>query len=934
MPIGATILENAGTRTYGNKFSQHDEVTHDKFANYVKNKFEVQATDGDSDHYITMISKVSHEAKVYDTEHANNPATAVERVAPDFMNRSGSALRSWLSAAAASIIFACENSDIKISNVTFETPDPATPGKFNEVPGLAFLKLWRSKFNDAGGNSNDGSADLGAGNHEPNCDPHAFNFVEMGAGFHNKVGAYHDKLFVIPLKEYKLSGRGNNYPEWKKLYFKLIGDDLRDAPEVYTEFADRFEQLNVKQKIILNLTANSIPVTAPKPMLLLQALLRHFAKLPEGIGIPADIPVHHKIGSLSFFDCTTVLDLDRMLSDVLYLGRNTEGGVSSFYSTYPFDKSAIDAIKGGTEFQNVKLDVRTSSNDSSEVHSAKVSFSFTTKLNFVGVPGDDGITPTGEVTFAYPVSRTYDADHIQWIRGLPTLCMFPNFTTDTETFCNKFYYFSRSDANVLLSSIKGLGQAINLMEASLVGVLNNGDAPVKLVDPTAPANHAAVRYTTKIYGTDVQVSTTEASVPEHFIEVKDNFMNQSYGYVMNLRGADGDIPALLKDGYTVGSIGIVAPGDVALQGTLKACVDFGSSSSIVRCNIDGGADIPTPIENSCTLRKCLTEYNFNKYKSVINDPENENHKFLSNVSVYDAVNGVGIPVTPYKKAWTPLVKSYRHYPEIGNINSSHKTELTLAGVDAPYPRMIIQTMCYNIACTAINRHCNKVVIVPSLPSEQYKTGLNTAWDSAIAQMHIMFPQLTMEHTLTYNNIHYLYESIAVSLGAGTTGGNNLTISVDIGDGTTDMSAIFYDVGGNVNLCGCSSIEYAGKDLIKTVLKDIVANTTGDIAKKMFEGNLGASAAYGPSVFKPNAGEEDNYLHFVEDIIAAGVGSDNFERLVMDILDISTLNAGVGNNDQKVAANFILRYMILMPVVKDFIHVAIKLAQKLPTPYDP
>ncbi|MBQ3827522.1 MAG: hypothetical protein II812_05165, partial [Prevotella sp.] len=472
------------------------------------------------------------------------------------------------------------------------------------------------------------------------------------------------------------------------------------------------------------------------------------------------------------------------------------------------------------------------------------------------------------------------------------------------------------------------------MEASLVGVLNNGDAPVKLVDPTAPANHAAVRYTTKIYGTDVQVSTTEASVPEHFIEVKDNFMNQSYGYVMNLRGADGDIPALLKDGYTVGSIGIVAPGDVALQGTLKACVDFGSSSSIVRCNIDGGADIPTPIENSCTLRKCLTEYNFNKYKSVINDPENENHKFLSNVSVYDAVNGVGIPVTPYKKAWTPLVKSYRHYPEIGNINSSHKTELTLAGVDAPYPRMIIQTMCYNIACTAINRHCNKVVIVPSLPSEQYKTGLNTAWDSAIAQMHIMFPQLTMEHTLTYNNIHYLYESIAVSLGAGTTGGNNLTISVDIGDGTTDMSAIFYDVGGNVNLCGCSSIEYAGKDLIKTVLKDIVANTTGDIAKKMFEGNLGASAAYGPSVFKPNAGEEDNYLHFVEDIIAAGVGSDNFERLVMDILDISTLNAGVGNNDQKVAANFILRYMILMPVVKDFIHVAIKLAQKLPTPYDP
>lgn len=932
------------------KFIMYSENTHVRYANFVKKHFNVGAIDGDSDHFVNIVNKVMHIAGIY---NANPTVETIDfTIKPEFVKPSGGALRSWLSAVLCCMMYGCDdrnNTDIHIANKCFK--DGAVPSQ--TIPGLRYLEIWKNKFhNNAGGhgNSNDGTvANLdGAGGLEPGCKKDSFNYVTMDSlaphavlGYHNMVGAFHDQLFVIPLKEYDLDGVPGAVPEWKKKYKFLCG-----TKDNCNQFFDRLNGLNIKQKIFLNLSARSINAVAlaPTPLKLAAALISRFVTLPDEITASLDakkkgIPGFKTISCINFYKTADTLELDGMVSDTLYLGLGTDG---TFRATYPLTPMSVNALKSNKiKIQNMTLKVNTDFGDPLKVISAKVVFNIGTKLSFIASPNltAGGVAP---FPFVYPIDRTYKAENIRWIQGLPTICMYPNLSSDMENRCAKFTYFSRKGAYILLNTVRGLGEAIDLTKGGLfLGSLDGGVKTSKLIDfsPDAAAPYKNVT----AYGS-IALSTTTASKAEHFIRVSDELGNQCLGYVLNLRTlADGDIPSLLADGAPGVNIGIDPPriklpaGNAAEK--LRAFIDFGSSSSYVRFGI-GDRPIAAAslneslVQDKCTLRRCLTEYASTEYKSVINDPENNCfHKFLSNASRYNPA----MPLTnelPYIDAWMPIMNSYKDHPGIQNISTSHKTDISVSGKEPIIPKVILNNLCYTIACNAVNNNCNKVEIVPSLPSDDYFDNLLSVWDTVVSNINDIFPDIKFINCLKMGNHHLLYESVAVSLGNAVPAANELSINVDIGDGTTDMSAIYFDAKCHINLCGYSSIEYAGKNLMKTVVKDVLENA-GVSVERIFIGDLDGFP-YGPPMFKPNGGEKASYKKYISDMINVWNtthDNDMFESKVMDILDIATLNSGVGAHDQKVAANFILRYMILMPVIKDFIHTAIKIAGNIYKPKD-
>ena len=931
MPIVANII---GPGHGNDKYLIHDQPGHVGYANFIKDTLNVGAIDGDSDHFVNVLSKVNHLGDIYNNQP--DMYTLQSSIVPELKKKTASALRAWLSAVICCLIYGCDDenhTDIHIEGKVFKDRNDKT------IKELQYLEIWKKKFDGSTGNSNDGTVACfgGAGVLEPDCDVNSFNYVTMDSdnpaykvGYHNIVGTFHDQLFVVPLKEYGLDGVPGAIPAWKKKFLYLCGDNTN-----CDEYIDRLKSLNIKQMIFLHLGAESInrEATISNPLKLVAGIIQNLLPLPGNISVAGlSLPIYKKINAIDFYKIDGVLNLDGMLSETLYLGRESD---RKYRATYPLTKLGIDAIKAGSSISNFKMKVETDLNNDSLVKSAEVSFDLRTTMKFVIGPR----VPVGAVvndtySFNYTLKRKYDAKNIKWIRGLPTFCMYPNLPSDLEDRCSKYTYVSRQGSIILLGRIEGLGKEENLENGLFLGSLNGDGNAQKLIDFSPSAHNPYAN--TQLYGDSTTfVSTTVASKPEHFIEVTNSLANCSMGYILNIRTVGvGDLPSLLEDRAPGVDISVAEYAPAAVPQTLNAYIDFGSSSSYVRYKIGNAGDyMPHLISENCTLRKCLIEYAQKQdYDSILNYPsENVDHKFLSNASVYDDKKPVN-DYLPYHQAWMPIVKSFKEYPGIRNLSTSHKTDVAKAGDPATIPQVILNNILYTVACNAVNSHCDKVMLYPSLPSADYASSLISKWDMVIANIKGMFPNLQFANCLKKGSNHLLYESVAVSLGNAMPAANSLSINVDIGDGTTDMSAIYFDQNAAINFCGYSSIEYAGKDLIKTVIKDILVN--GDaVAEKILIGALDPKhGAYGAPAFVPDSGSEDAYKGYILNMLRdwrREHNNDSFESKVMDILDISKLNSGAGANDQKIAANFVLRYMILMPVIKDFIHTAIKIAGTLP-----
>ena len=191
----------------------------------------------------------------------------------------------------------------------------------------------------------------------------------------------------------------------------------------------------------------------------------------------------------------------------------------------------------------------------------------------------------------------------------------------------------------------------------------------------------------------------------------------------------------------------------------------------------------------------------------------------------------------------------------------------------------------------------------------------------------IFPHLIIFNTLNTPNGQCLYESVAISNGIVAPGVDTLFINIDIGDGTTDMSAMMIDKFSTKHMCGYSSVEYAGKNLIKNTIKDIMQNAPRVTVEKLLKGGAG----FGTGIFASNPGiSKSDYDGLADNLInnffkvtdRKNDPDSSWENSVLDILNISSISSNI---DPKIAMNFMLRYIVLMPVVKDFTITAIKLA---------
>ena len=937
MPIVANII---GPGHGNDKYLIHDQPGHVGYANFIKNTFNVYNIDGSGDYFWGIVSKVNHLSDIY----YSNPGmqTLQYHIIPQFKKKSASALRAWFSAAICCFIYGCNDeyhNDIHIENMTCKDS--------------LYLEVWKKKFDAStgNGNSNDGTAAClhGAGVLEPGCREDSYNYItmdsldsELAVGYPNTVGTFHDQLLVIPLREYSLHGTKSFFPEWKKTFLYLCGDEYNSD-----EYFDRLKSLSVKQKIMLHLSAASITWKGymPNALKLAAGIIENILPLPSGMTVSnLHPPVYKEINGVEFFKVEGDFDNKELLSDMLYLGREYD---RKYRSTYPLTESAVQNIKGGSSISDFRLKVTTDDKNDSLVTSARVSFIVNDNMNFVPNPAVQiNSVADSHFLFNYMVKHVYDQNHIKWIRGVPTFCMYPNLPSELENRCPKYTYISRQGSIILRERIEGLGKEENLEDGLFWGSLNGDGEVQKLINFSS---NARTPYANKIlYGDSTTfVSATVASKPEHFVRLTDATGNCNMGYILNMRTKHlGDIPALLENGAAGVDISIAPPIKTEHQ-TMNAYIDFGGSSSYVRyCigNVYHSNSSPVFVKDNCTLRKCLIEYAQKQdYDSIVNYPDdNTGHQFVSVASVYDSLSPVN-NYLPYHEAWMPIVKSLKEYPGICNLSTSHKTDIAKWGSDLTIPHIIFNNILYTLACNAVNSNCDKLFIFPSLPNAEYFQSYMIIWDFAIRDIKNIFPDLNIENVLVRgtarNNGYIFYESIAVSFANSIPAANQLIINIDMGGSTTDMSAIYNDRNCYMNLCGISSIEYPGKDLRTTIFKDIVVN--GDaVAERIFIGSLDRRyASYGPPALIPDSGCEDAYKGYILNMLRdwrSEHDNDRFERKVMDILDISRLDSKFGVNDQKIAANFVLRYMILMPVIKDFIHTAIKIAGTLPEEnrYDP
>lgn len=872
-----------------------------KYAQDLAFTFATGAKAGGSDHFISMFNDIDRITK----EYAAN-ASRLPDIMAEIQNTPN--LYKWFSAVICSFIYGFDGqNNLHIEGLPFET---LNGNSIIPIPNSEYLKIWKEKFDLVGG-SNTNEEDISSGYK----DVHSLNIVSFGdGGYPDVIGCFSNRYFIIPLQELKLSTY-NVVNKWKEKYNFLCDN--------HEELTDVINGLNIRQKVLLKLSAMSIAPNAPEPLKLIQAIIDKYVDTNGVNIINGTIPDYKTLGGIKFYKTIAVIDLDDLISDTLYLGIHKQNGNSFYCATYPITDAMITGLKNGGTIEKLRLNVTPAGGNNNAVLGATVSFDYKSDLVFVASPGVvTNVSPV--LTYIYPVSKVYDLNHIKNITKLQTVCMYPNLPAAYEERCSKYTYFSCDGSTIMLGSIFGMSESIDLSNGIFKGAVDNSGVKNVIIRKDMPRqpNDNMYKATKTPNGT---VYTTTATVPEHFVEVCDSHGNEC-GYALNIRTMTDDVPALLIDNAV--PVDISLPSQIgASNNDLYAFVDFGSSSSCMKYRIGKqGSLIDTTVKNNCTVRTFLAEYLKGDYKLIINDPtENTHTKFMSISTVYDEVLGVN-DYSIYKDAWMPVTKNLSGYEPDIKVSTSHKTEL-VDRTSVVSPNIIINNLCYMIACNAVSLNCNEAYVIPSLPSSDYKDSLDFIWNSAIADMRNMFPNLKIHNVLNTPDLQFLFESIAISNGIPFLPPNNLQINIDMGDGTTDMSAIIIDGNGEISMCGYSSIEYAGKNLIKTTIRDILEHSPEKTAENMFKG------AMGPSLFTPfdstpagkseYEGKVDNLIHdFFQNGQLVHQNDDAWENKVMDVLSISNMKANI---DQKVAANFILRYMLLMPVVKDFIHTAIKIA---------
>ena len=875
-------------------------------------------------------------------------------------------LKTWFYSVLCTFLYGCKGTNsLHVYGIplNYSTPDPENPLQPVEA---TYLRIWKNKFSDDSGAAGDNDNNFIAVASPDEVDAAlaaAANVFQMlsfsgdGDGkevYEDWIGTCSRKYLLIPMKELKLEGR--DYHEWKTKLLNLIEGKTG---------------LSNSDKIILKVTADSIAIDGSgKVNYPYASQLLALVKRIIDVKIAPNVHFTNTIGHKSQFPavgqpffklyCLKGCYADYLFEETLFVGLTSEAhpdpdknsDLLTPYCTYPFTQEACRMMEEGRLAINdlsVDLDIRPGevNKNKRRVMKATLNTEFTCQYIFDTA---DGVTSIHEQDYRGIDSPAivYGKEHIICLRNMSTFFMYPNFPIEYEHKCKEFTYFSNSDAKLFDQFFDG-ATTIDLSKGNnsefcMYNPQTHREEPMFVVGPQNPEVNVSI-------GEDQHhIKHTKASYCSHFISVYGSHDNEAVrcGCILNvtLKNAD-EKPALLEPERKV-SIDLCVRTPVVFNQKFNAYVDFGSSSSCVKYKLQGGG-APLSfglVKDKCTLRSLLVNYEQKRseacYELMINIPGEYNETDFPSMAVaYNSAN-VSPDYYPYMSYWMPLTKRPSTLMSSNvTVEPSNKVKIQEKGIAARNPNIIITNICYMIVCNAIMSNCDEIWVVPSLPSKKYLKGLKGIWNAAIKIMCKKFDiDLKKFHCAFADGVdgqHFLYESIAISF-VDLPVANSITVSVDIGDSTTDMTAIYRDAANNIYVCGYSSVNYAGKQLVKQLVYDIAKNAEApgvEVFELILKGEAtvnGLAATHSSLLNRLNVAE-DTYDGMADSLrdslykdatLRAGKDfCDYWENCVVEMLGLANLNTD--SFDWKIASDFIARYLFLMPVIRDFVEASIKLA---------
>ncbi|MBR0140660.1 MAG: hypothetical protein IJM19_00240 [Ruminococcus sp.] len=729
-----------------------------------------------------------------------------------------------------------------------------------------YLKIWKDKF------IHENKDDNSINDNQQSDKFNVYKIKNKNSG--SVVGCCSEKYFIIPPCEMI-----KDDSEWKISYFNFMETTIE-------KFFDSIKSPENKIKLILS--AKSMPDKSP--LKIVKDIINLYIRLKDNF--PADIPSKN-ISGIKFY-CTDGNNIpEKVLLNNIYI--TVADGERC--ALYPFtEKMAQDMEKCISSVKSIKMTV-------SEFYSAqakktiteavKITSSVCYNIKLTGEAGEVKYIP-----YIFDERHIYDTEHIKNADNIGTFCMFPDIPLEYENRCKKYTYLYNMD-----STVNGEGSP--------------DDRDLK------DTEYFSIPLGRRFHIRNIQK-------PEHLIKIslKDDDVS---GYVLNLRKLGRDYLPFLMNNRTV-EIDFSAKENKP-DNIMYLYFDFGSSSSSFGYKINKGIlrtdDVTggTPV-----IRRLLSQYDENSYIDYMNFSTEK----ISNVpSANISLNGSEIEnFFPYNLGFVPFSRKLTHFERKKlQIDASHKSDLMNDSVHESTVS-IIYNMCYTAVCHAINMNCGKIILLPSFPNENYLSAYSRIWEKTENEIKNIF-DIEIENLINCENKNLLYESIAISNGTEGVGNNILKVNIDIGDSTTDMSAVLTK-DSHAYLCGYSSMNYAGRKLLKESFRSMISSIGMKNDIKTFREYVGKFLlGNGENHENPfivpvdeteiNAVVEEICNKFYPNQRKGGRPRNEqcWQNNFMEMLEYSDINCGRTNSaDIKIKADMIMRYAVIMPVIKDFTETAL------------
>lgn len=694
------------------------------------------------------------------------------------------------------------------------------------------------------------------------------------------IGCFSNKYCVISVREVV-----NNGNKWEELFSAIL-----HAYDLKQYFKDEIPIVD-----LIKIKFSSVSLPDNTPIKIIKDIISSIVNLD--IQFDYNIP-HQSVGYLNVY-CTdnNVIPKSSLCNDI-YLTRIS----NNYAALYPLRNDVADDIEIKiASVKNLEMKVFIKNN----IITVSVSSEFCYRVVFKPIDNDG---QEAVVPFSFTEMKSYTGDSIKSADNIGTFCAYPDIPLEYEHRCKQYTYFY--DLN---SNLSGNGESADL-ELS--------DVAFK-----------------KAYNND-KLYLHSSNQPIHIFKVslsktKYSSKNRYAGCIINIRHLQRQcLPPLLISGEKV-DIDLNIPKSNS-ETTMKVYMDFGSSSSTIGYKIENSQLILDDITGGTpVVRELLGRYDKARYSCFMNLPSLYRKKGTVPSTLIEfcgeefGVFSCDNTFLPFKLDSSKIEENHLKICDV------HKSDLAVRGKTiANHLSAVVENLCYMALCHAISCNCGKVVFIQSFPNDEYKASYAYIMDSFCVHMkNTVFPDLNVNHVINCDNNYLLYESLAISNSVSDLPNNILLVNVDIGDATTDFASV-YCSNNSKKVCGYSSIDYAGKQLLKRSVCDMLLhsgnyNNQDVFLRKITEFMLGTQDI--PPFFTSGTGETDSLKdhvsalckRFLMDVDNNGfVKSSAWENIFLEILEYADINVDVFKVNKKIKEDLILRYAFMIPVIKDFIETSL------------